>query len=162
MGSYQDQLCLCGWDNPINRNEKERKLCEALKTTVSNESSDVIAETMIQLDEYFVGRRVEFTLPLLMIGTDFQKKVWETLQIIPFGESWSYQDVANHIGNPKAVRAVGSANGANPVSIIVPCHRVVTNDGKLGGFGGGLDAKKFLLELECATFHKDGESYYMF
>jgi len=108
----------------------------------------VLAETGRQLDEYFGGRRKEFALPLDMSGTAFQRKVWNALLTIPFGETRSYKDVARQVGNPDAVRAVGAANGRNPVSIVTPCHRVVGSTGKLTGFAGGLDVKARLLELE--------------
>ncbi|MBS1717222.1 MAG: methylated-DNA--[protein]-cysteine S-methyltransferase [Armatimonadetes bacterium] len=101
-----------------------------------------------QLEEYFAGKRTTFDLPLKMIGTDFQKRVWQELERIPFGETISYQELAKRVGSEKASRAVGQANGHNPVSIFVPCHRVINASGKLGGYGGGLPRKEFLLELE--------------
>ena len=101
-----------------------------------------------QLDEYFAGRRRAFDLPLLLAGTDFQVKVWNELLNIPFGETISYGDLAQRIGMPKAVRAVANANGANPLSVFVPCHRVVGSDRSLTGYGGGIEAKRRLLELE--------------
>ncbi|PKH21004.1 glycosyltransferase [Enterobacterales bacterium CwR94] len=104
-----------------------------------------------QLGEYFVGERQCFELPLTFIGTPFQQSVWAELVKIPFGETRSYRDIAEQIGNPKAVRAVGAANGKNPISIIAPCHRVIGSNGKLTGFAGGLDNKSRLLTLEQAT-----------
>lgn len=102
-----------------------------------------------QLDEYFSGTRQSFELPLRFVeGTDFQRQVWQGLLCIPFGETWSYGDLARHIGNPNAVRAVGLANGGNPMSIVVPCHRVIGADGSLTGFGGGLANKRWLLAHE--------------
>lgn len=103
-----------------------------------------------QLKEYFAGRRQSFDLPLRTDGTDFQSRVWRQLQRIPFGTTISYRELARRVGNSKASRAVGSANGKNPIAVIVPCHRVVAADGSLGGFGGGLDRKRYLLELEGA------------
>ena len=108
----------------------------------------VLIETELQLNEYFSGRRREFALDLDVEGTPFQRTVWNALRTIPFGETRSYGDIARQIGNPDAVRAVGAANGRNPVSIVVPCHRVIGSNGKLTGFGGGLEAKAFLLSLE--------------
>ena len=108
----------------------------------------VLIETERQLNEYFSGGRTEFVLKLDVDGTPFQRKVWNALRTIPFGETRSYGDIAKQIGNPGAMRAVGAANGRNPVSIVVPCHRVIGSDGRLTGFGGGLDAKAFLLALE--------------
>ena len=103
-----------------------------------------------QLDAYFAGDLRTFTIELNAQGTDFQRAVWSVLEGIPFGCTWSYADVARHIGRPKAVRAVGAANGANPLPVIVPCHRVIGSSGKLTGFGGGLAAKRWLLQHEGA------------
>ena len=105
-------------------------------------------EVVRQLKAYFAGQRTSFELPLVLEGTDFQKKVWIALREIPYGETVSYKKLAEAIGRPKAVRAVGAANGANPIPIIIPCHRVIGNDGSLTGFGGGLPLKKKLLDLE--------------
>jgi methylated-DNA-[protein]-cysteine S-methyltransferase len=102
-----------------------------------------------QLEEYFAGNRKEFDLPLHLSGTDFQVQVLEELQRIPYGETTSYGDIAKRIGRPKAMRAVGAANGRNPIPIIVPCHRVIGSSGDLTGFGGGLDTKEALLRLEA-------------
>ena len=101
-----------------------------------------------QLQEYFSGKRKAFQLPLAAQGTEFQHRVWSALQDIPFGEQRSYRDIADGIGNRKAVRAVGAANGKNPIPIVVPCHCVIGSDGSLTGFAGGLAAKQLLLELE--------------
>jgi methylated-DNA-[protein]-cysteine S-methyltransferase len=108
----------------------------------------VLVETERQLREYFAGRRRQFTLPLDVAGTAFQRKVWEALMTIPFGEKRSYGEVAAQIGSPGAARAVGAASGRNPVSIVTPCHRVVGSNGALTGFAGGLDVKTKLLSYE--------------
>jgi methylated-DNA-[protein]-cysteine S-methyltransferase len=108
----------------------------------------VLMETERQLDEYFAGRRKKFGVKLDFAGTEFQKKVWQELLAIPFGETRSYGEIAAKLGNPKAMRAVGAANGKNPISIIAPCHRVVGANGQLTGFAGGLEAKAHLLGLE--------------
>ncbi|MBT0607870.1 methylated-DNA--[protein]-cysteine S-methyltransferase [Aequorivita echinoideorum] len=107
-----------------------------------------LAETASQLKEYFEGTRTKFRLKLNPQGTDFQKKVWKELMEIPFGKTTSYQAVANRLGDPKVIRAAASANGKNPISIIIPCHRVIGSDGSLTGYAGGLHRKKFLLNLE--------------
>ena len=104
-----------------------------------------------QLDEYFAGRRTSFDIPLDLEGTDFQRDVWDQLCAIPYGGTISYGELARRVGRPGAARAVGSANGRNPVAVIVPCHRVIAGDGGLGGYGGGLDRKTVLLALERAT-----------
>jgi methylated-DNA-[protein]-cysteine S-methyltransferase len=108
----------------------------------------LLRETARQLAEYFAGRRRGFDLPLEMRGTDFQRSVWALLRGIPFGETRSYGELARALGNPSAMRAVGAANGGNPISIIVPCHRVIGTSGSLTGFGGGLEAKAWLLAHE--------------
>ncbi len=107
------------------------------------------AEAMKQLDEYFDGQRRDFDLPLRLDGTEFQLQVLDELQKIPYGETTSYGDIAKRIGRPKASRAVGAANGRNPIPIVVPCHRVIGSHGDLTGFGGGLDTKEALLRLEA-------------
>jgi len=108
----------------------------------------LLRKAIRQLDEYFAGRRKTFDLPLAPEGTPFQLAVWRALRDIPYGETQSYGDIARRIGKPKAVRAVGAANGANPISIVVPCHRVIGADGSLTGYGGGLPRKQKLLALE--------------
>lgn len=109
----------------------------------------VLLETRRQLNEYFSGQLTRFDLPLDFVGTAFQKKVWAALVTIPFGETRSYGEIARQIGHPTAVRAVGAANGKNPLSIIAPCHRVIGANGKLTGFAGGLETKAFLLNIEA-------------
>ena len=127
-----------------NENPKRVRLAELIEQT----HHPILLETQKQLTEYFAGKRQQFDLPLDFEGTEFQQKVWQALLTIPFGETRSYRDVAEQIGNVKAVRAVGAANGKNPISIIAPCHRVVGANGKLVGFAGGLDNKDILLRLE--------------
>ena len=105
-------------------------------------------EVCFQLDGYFAAERKEFDLPLLPAGTAFQESVWNALTKIPYGETWSYGQLAAHIGRPKASRAVGAANGMNPIPVIIPCHRVIGSSGKLTGFGGGIETKQYLLGLE--------------
>jgi methylated-DNA-[protein]-cysteine S-methyltransferase len=119
-----------------------------LSELVENEKHPVLAETERQLGEYFARKRKTFSVPLDMRGTPFQKNVWEALLGIPFGETKSYGQLAKQLGNPRATRAVGAANGRNPISIIVPCHRVIGSSGKLTGFAGGLETKAHLLGLE--------------
>ena len=108
----------------------------------------IFHDTELQLNEYFRGKRKSFSIPMTLDGTEFQQKVWKQLQLIPFGETISYQELAERVGDRKKARAVGNANGKNPIPIIVPCHRVIAKDGSLGGFGGGLPIKRYLLELE--------------
>ena len=117
-----------------------------------DQAHPILQETQTQLTAYFQGQRNHFDLPLEFYGTAFQKQVWAELLKIPYGETRSYLDIAMAIDNPKAVRAVGAANGKNPISIIAPCHRVIGKNGKLVGFGGGLDNKAILLDLEKHQF----------
>lgn len=127
-----------------NENPKRVRLAELLEEA----QHPVLLETARQLNEYFAGQRRQFDLPLDFEGTAFQQKVWQALLSIPFGETRSYKQIAEQIGHAKAMRAVGAANGKNPISIIAPCHRVVGANGKLVGFAGGLENKSILLEIE--------------
>ena len=119
-----------------------------LTKLVEEQAHPILMKAEQQLNEYFAGRRVDFSIALDMAGTQFQRSVWEALLAIPFGQTKTYLDVARHLGNPQATRAVGAATGRNPISIIVPCHRVIGSTGKLTGFAGGLDAKTYLLLME--------------
>jgi len=116
---------------------------------VGNRTPPLMLEALRQFRLYFAGELQTFDLPLELIGTDFQKRVWNLLRGIPYGDTRSYGQLAREMGAPRAVRAVGAANGRNPIPIIVPCHRVIGASGKLVGFGGGLDWKRFLLDLEA-------------
>ena len=122
-----------------------------LNRVIEDENHPILLETERQLGEYFAGRRRSFSLPLDFKGTPFQRRVWSALLTIPYGETRSYGEIARQIGNPAAVRAVGAANGRNPVSIIAPCHRVIGATGKLTGFAGGLETKARLLALETGA-----------
>lgn len=150
IGSYQGQICICDWTHGRNADAIGRQAIRHLDATLKDETSDVIAEAICQLDEYFSGRRHEFDIPVLLTGTDFQRSVRRVLMRIPYGTTVSYAEVARRIGKPAAVRAAASAIASNPVSILVPCHRVVGSDGSLTGYAGGLDAKRCLLTLEGA------------
>jgi methylated-DNA-[protein]-cysteine S-methyltransferase len=129
------------WENDNPDRVRLGSPCEAANSTF-------LEGVERQLNEYFAGKRNNFELDLEFVGTDFQKKVWAALLTIPFGETRSYSAIALQIGSANAVRAVGAANGKNPISIVAPCHRVIGKSGQLTGFAGGLDAKKLLLELE--------------
>ena len=142
LGSTEGMLCMCDWVENIHGNVVKNRLQRLLHADFKQERSSVTLEAARQLDEYFAGARQTFDLPLLFAGTDFQKRVWNELQKIPFGSTVSYAALARLACMPKAVRAVANANGANALSIIVPCHRVIGNNGTLTGYGGGLYEKK--------------------
>lgn len=148
VGASEGKLVLCDWVDKHCKNTIGRHMLGQWQVFFYEASNVIIEETIVQLDQYFLGQRTEFELPLLLIGTPFQQHVWEELLKIPYGQTISYLRLAERMGIPKAVRAVANANGANPVSIIVPCHRVVGSNGKLGGYGGGLETKRFLLNIE--------------
>jgi len=136
-----ENICSIYWPNQ----EPDKKKFPNLER---KDGSKVLKAAVKQLNQYFEGKRPVFDIPIKMDGTEFQRNVWDALSSIKFGETVSYRDIANKVGNPKAVRAVGAAIGKNPISIIVPCHRVIGADGKLTGFAGGLGTKEFLLDLE--------------
>lgn len=130
--------------------------------TFGRPNPEPFTETIRQLDEYFAGDRTSFDLPLAMVGTEFQRQVWDGLRDIPFGETMSYGELAAVLGKPAASRAVGLANGRNPISVIVPCHRVVGSTGSLTGYGGGLERKLFLLDFERKTLGIEKPSEQLF
>lgn len=148
LGSFGDKLCLCDWLVEKHHHRVCSRLTRILGAELVEGSSDVMEEAASQLDAYFCGERREFSVPLLFAGTDFQKKVWNELLHIPYGETLSYARMARHIGKPQAIRAVAGANGANALSIFAPCHRVIGSDHSLTGYAGGVDTKRRLLELE--------------
>ncbi len=128
----------------------------------AKEDTAPFAKVIRQLEEYFAGRREDFDLPLSPQGTPFQRRVWQALTKIPFGKAVSYSDIAHRIGNPNAVRAVGLANGRNPIPIVIPCHRVIGKDGSLTGYGGGLPIKEKLLALEGIRYQGDRRDMALF
>lgn len=150
LGSFDDKLCLCDWQVEKHRNPVDRRLKNILRAEFAEGASEVVEHAVKQLDEFFAKQRTEFSIPLLFVGTDFQKTVWNELLKIPYGKTISYGKMARRIGMPKSVRAVANANGANSISIFAPCHRVIGSNGSLTGYGGGLDVKRSLLELEDA------------
>lgn len=148
--------CINSPIGPLTIGEEDGKIIEIsfgnLETCDTIKETTVLRQAKEQLEEYFAGTRTVFQLPLSLKGTPFQEKVWAALCEIPYGSTASYLDIAVAVGNPKAVRAVGMANHRNPVSIVVPCHRVIGKSGSLVGYGGGLDAKKWLLHREGIAF----------
>lgn len=148
LGSYENQLCLADWRYRKMRSVIDERIQKGLDASFELGESEVISKTKEQLQEYFDHKRLAFELPLNFVGTDFQQQVWKALIEIPFGSTQSYLGLSKKMGNEKAIRAVAAANGANAISIIVPCHRIIGSDGELIGYAGGLPAKKKLLELE--------------
>jgi methylated-DNA-[protein]-cysteine S-methyltransferase len=138
--------------------ENDRPHRVRLNITSEDAGHPVLLDAARQLDEYFAGERARFALPLDFSGTAFQRDVWNALLTIPFGETRSYAQIAEQIGRPRAVRAVGAANGRNPLSIVAPCHRVIGSTGKLTGFAGGLDVKAHLLALEARVAAQSRDS----
>ena len=148
IGSSGDRLCLLWFGtNEVGR-AVEDMISRKLDAEFVERNDEVLEKTRKQVNEYFSGNRKEFDIPLLMIGTDFQRRVWKALIRIPYGATSTYGRIAEDIGIPTAARAVGGATGANPISIIIPCHRVIGSNGGLVGYGGGLPLKKWLLRLE--------------
>ena len=148
IASLNEQLVTSDWVDGWHHKAILNRFNKLIGLPFVEGSSRVIEDAIHQLEEYFRKERHGFDLPLTLIGTDFQKDVWHALQTIPYGSCPTYADIAHAIGKPKAVRAVGGAVGQNPFSIIIPCHRVVGANRSLTGYGGGLEAKKYLLALE--------------
>ncbi len=152
LGSYDNKLCIADFRYRKMRTTVDSRIQKGLNAEYVEESSEVITQTVKELEEYFNLERKEFSIPLLLVGTEFQKSVWQGLIDTPFGTTASYLELAKRIGNEKAVRAVASANGANSIAILVPCHRIIGSNGDLVGYAGGLSAKKKLLVLENNLF----------
>ena len=153
MGSFDDKLCLCDWRYRKKRNDIDTRIISGLNADYVEGDSGIISETKKQLTQYFERERREFDIPLLFIGSDFQKRVWEVLLTITFGNSETYLGLSDKLGDKNAIRAVASANGANAISIIVPCHRIIGTDESLVGYAGGIDSKRKLLKLENILIH---------
>jgi methylated-DNA-[protein]-cysteine S-methyltransferase len=152
LGSCEGKLFLADWKYRKMRTTIDSRIQKGLKAKYVEQSSEVIDETIKQMKAYFANERKDFDIPLLMVGTDFQRSVWDGLIKIPYGNTVSYLELSKNIGNEKAVRAVASANGANAISIMIPCHRIIGSNGDLVGYAGGLPVKKQLLELESNLF----------
>lgn len=148
LGAFKDKLCLCVWMTGKDQKYTGSRMRRELNAEFTNGISECLSKAISQLDEYFAGTRKRFDIPLLFVGTEFQKSVWHKLMEVPYGTTESYGSLARDLGIPTAVRAVANANGANPISIFAPCHRIIGSNGSLTGYGGGLAVKKFLIELE--------------
>jgi methylated-DNA-[protein]-cysteine S-methyltransferase len=148
LGDYNNQLCLCDWRYRKMRNEVDNRLLNGLQATFERQITPLLEETMVQLAAYMDKKLTHFDLPLLLVGTDFQQSVWKALQQIEYGKTQTYLGLSKQLNNPKAIRAVASANGANAISIIIPCHRIIGSNQELVGYAGGLSVKRKLLALE--------------
>lgn len=150
LGDYQGQLCLADWRFRKMRTAIDQRLQIGLNADYIENHTDLHENVIAEFESYFTGNLSEFNTPLLVVGTEFQKQVWAALQKVPFGETLSYLELSKSLSNEKAIRAVASANGANAISIIVPCHRIVGTNGDLVGYAGRLASKRLLLQLEKA------------
>lgn len=151
LGDFNNQLCLCDWRYRKMRNEVDNRILKGLEAEFVEDLTPLLIETQNQLEAYFDKKRTTFNLPLLLVGTDFQQTVWKALQQIDYGKTQTYLGLSKQLNNPKAIRAVASANGANAISIIIPCHRIIGSNQELVGYAGGLSAKKKLLALEMGN-----------
>ena len=147
-GAVDEGICLLEFSDRRMLNTEYKVLERYLQTTVEEGENKHFQTLLNQLKEYFEGTRKEFSLPLVIPGTDFQQAVWKELMKIPFGTTRSYQEQSEALGKPESIRAVANANGMNRISIVIPCHRIIGSDGKLTGYGGGLKRKKWLLDHE--------------
>lgn len=150
IGSYKNKICLCDWNYRGNRKQIDERVSKFLKAEFKEQNNVIIQDTINELENYFNKGLQSFTIPILFCGTDFQKSVWQFLQAIPYGKTNSYAQMARSMNNPLGIRAIAGANGANAISIIVPCHRIIGSKGELVGYAGGLKTKKRLLLLENA------------
>jgi methylated-DNA-[protein]-cysteine S-methyltransferase len=148
LGSFDEKLCLLDFRYRKMRKTVDNRIKKGLNAEFVENDNQILEKTRKQIDEYLNGDRKKFDIPLLMVGTDFQKSVWNALMKVPYGSTSSYLQLAKNINNEKAVRAVASANGANSIGLIIPCHRIIGSNGELVGYGGGLSVKKRLLTKE--------------
>lgn len=152
LGSYASTLCLCDWRYRRARASIDRRLMQGAQAIYIERDNDVLVTAFSQLQEYFLRKRKHFDIPLTLMGTPFQQQVWKALTQIPYGETASYTELAMRVKNNQAIRAVAAANGANALSILIPCHRIIGANGALTGYAGGLKAKQQLLDLEQENF----------
>jgi len=148
LGSFDNKLCMLDYRYRTMRNAIDNRIKAGLGVDFEEQDDETLQSTRIQLDEYLLGKRKIFEIPLLTVGTSFQKQVWDALVKVPYGKTLSYLELAKNIDNERAVRAVAAANGANAISIIIPCHRIIGSNGELTGYAGGLGVKKALLNIE--------------
>ncbi|MDA3811878.1 MAG: methylated-DNA--[protein]-cysteine S-methyltransferase [Spirochaetaceae bacterium] len=148
LGEYEGKLCLFDWKYRKMRSQIDNRIQSGLNAVYAEEDCELFHQLESQLEEYLLNKREVFDIPLLTVGTPFQKSVWENLQTISYGKTETYLGLSHLMNNPKAIRAVAGANGANAISILIPCHRIISSDGSLGGYAGGLPTKQKLINLE--------------
>jgi methylated-DNA-[protein]-cysteine S-methyltransferase len=159
LGDFDGKLCLCDWKYRKQRDVIDNRIGKAFNAEYIQQDSALLKEVKLQLHAYFDNSSKLFNVPLIFAGSDFQKSVWNALLKIPFGSCLSYLQLAEKLDNKLAIRAVAAANGANAISIIVPCHRIIGSDGSMTGYAGGLQAKRNLLTLEG---HSEANQYKLF
>ena len=152
LGEYDNRLCLFDWKYRRMRDQIDRRVENGLDARYKEEECRLFEILERQLSEYIAKKRDVFEIPMITVGTPFQKSVWDALVTIPYGKTETYLGLSTKMGMPKAVRAVASANGANAISILIPCHRIIGSDGSLGGYAGGLPTKQKLLDLESQMY----------
>jgi len=155
LGSFDNKLCLLDFRYRKTIKKIETRIQKGLQAEFVEQQDQIIEQAKIEIDQYLAGERKQFDIPLLKVGSEFQKQVWQALVEVPYGETVSYLQIAKNINNEKAVRAVANANGANAIGMIIPCHRIIGSNGQLVGYGGGLDVKKRLLKIEQTTTAKE-------
>ncbi len=148
IGAFNNKICIVDFRYRKMRNTVDKRIKKGLGADFVEQENTVICEAKKQIDEYLQGKRKNFEIPILLVGSDFQKQVWKELLAVKYGQTISYLELAKRIKKPTAVRAVANANGANAIALIIPCHRIIGSDGSKGGYGGGLPAKTKLLEIE--------------
>jgi len=153
LGSYDGKLSICDWRYRKKRSQIDSRIEKGLSAKLYEKNDPLIENAINQLEEYFNHKRKVFSMSLLMVGTEFQKNVWNGLNGIAFGETLSYLQLAEKVASKNAIRAVANANGANAISIFIPCHRIIGSNGQLVGYAGGLDTKKKLLGIENYSFN---------
>ena len=149
LGAFGERLCLCDWRFRSRRKTIDRRIANGLSASYTEAGTETVRRASEQLKEYFKAGRTEFELPLLPVGTPFQKKVWEEIARVPYGKTLSYTELTARVAGPSAIRAVAAAVGANALALLIPCHRVTGSRGRLTGYAGGLKVKELLLEMEA-------------
>ena len=150
LGCFQKRLCMLDFRDRKTRSTVDKRIKQGLNADFIERDHDLLQKTRQQIEQYLSGYRKQFDIPISMVGSDFQKQVWQQLLLLSYGQTASYLTLAKKINNEKAVRALASANGANAIALIIPCHRIIESNGRLGGYSGGLTVKKRLLEIEAS------------